>query len=99
MSQSKDTLEQLTSAVRRFVREVLVPAEPKVEEDDDIPQSIVAQLKELGMFGMTIPEVMERIRVQAYDIWTLTPDEFAAFLRLEHAKWGKIVKLAGAKAD
>ncbi len=56
MSKNAETLRQLTSVVRRFVRERLIPAEPKVEDDDEIPQSIVAQLKELGLFGMTIPE-------------------------------------------
>jgi len=30
---------------------------------------------------------------------TLTPEEFAAFLRTEHARWGKVVKFAGAKAE
>src|ERR1035437_5090985 len=67
MSQSDETLEHLTSAVRRFVREVLVPAEPKVEEDDDIPQSIVAQLKELGLFGMTIPEEYGGLGLSMYE--------------------------------
>ena len=49
MTQSNETVEQLASAVRRFVREELLPAEPKVEEDDDIPESIIRQLKELGL--------------------------------------------------
>lgn len=39
MTQSNETVEQLVSAVRRFVREQLLPAEPKVKEDDDIPDS------------------------------------------------------------
>ena len=55
MAQSAETTERLASAVRRFVREQLLPAEPKVEDDDDIPPSIVAQLKDLGLFGMTVP--------------------------------------------
>lgn len=46
----------LTTAVRRFVREVLVPAEPAVEENDAIPAAIVEQLRSFGLFGMTIPE-------------------------------------------
>jgi tripartite-type tricarboxylate transporter receptor subunit TctC len=63
------------------------------------PKPIVDRLNAELIKALKTPEVMERIRVQAYDIWTLTPEEFAAFLRVEYAKWGKIVKLAGARAD
>src|SRR3990172_8167035 len=67
MSQSNETLEQLASAVRRFVREELLPAEPQVEEDDEIPERIVAQLKELGLFGMTIPEEFGGLGLSMYE--------------------------------
>ncbi len=67
MSQSIETTEQLASAVRRFVREQLLPAEPKVEEDDDIPAPIVRQLKELGLFGMTIPEEYGGLGLSMYE--------------------------------
>ena len=67
MSQSNETLEQLASAVRRFVREELLPAEPQVEEDDEIPEHIVAQLKELGLFGMTIPEEFGGLGLSMYE--------------------------------
>ncbi len=67
MTQSNETTEQLASAVRRFVREVLLPAEPQVEEDDDIPAPIIAQLKELGLFGMTIPEAYGGLGLSMYE--------------------------------
>jgi acyl-CoA dehydrogenase len=56
MSDREETIQMLVDAVRRFAREVLVPAEPLVEETDEIPSNIVTQLKELGLFGMTVPE-------------------------------------------
>lgn len=55
-ARSEDTIELMVDAVRRFAREVLIPAESQVEEDDEIPQHIKDQLGELGLFGMTIPE-------------------------------------------
>ena len=67
MAQSAETTEQLADAVRRFVREQLLPAEPKVEEDDDIPQAIVRQLKDLGLFGMTIPEEYGGLGLSMYE--------------------------------
>ena len=67
MSQSNETVEQLAAAVRRFVREELLPAEEQVEKDDEIPQRIVDQLKELGLFGMTIPEEFGGLGLSMYE--------------------------------
>jgi acyl-CoA dehydrogenase len=50
-----ETLEQLLQAVRRFVRERLVPNEHRVAESDSIPEDIVAEMRALGLFGLTIP--------------------------------------------
>ena len=66
MKEQEDTIELLADAVRRFVREKLVPAEPQVEEEDRIPESIIAQLKELGLFGMSIPEAYGGLGLSMY---------------------------------
>jgi acyl-CoA dehydrogenase len=50
-----ETLEQLLAAVRRFVRERLVPNEHRVADSDAIPEDIVAEMRALGLFGLTIP--------------------------------------------
>ena len=63
------------------------------------PRPIVDRLNAELIKALKTPEVSERIRMQAYDVWTLSPEEFSAFLRTDHAKWGKVVKLAGARAD
>ncbi|MSP97563.1 MAG: tripartite tricarboxylate transporter substrate binding protein [Betaproteobacteria bacterium] len=63
------------------------------------PKPIVDRLNAELVKALHTPEVSERIRAQAYDTWTLAPEEFATFLRADHAKWGKVVKLSGAKAD
>lgn len=56
MIRDPDTLEALLGAVRRFVREVLVPAEREVAEADEVPPRIVQAMRELGLFGLAIPE-------------------------------------------
>ncbi|WP_223477926.1 acyl-CoA dehydrogenase family protein [Oricola indica] len=56
MAVDKETLDQLLAVVRRFVDERLIPAERKVEELNDIPEDILSEMKELGLFGLTIPE-------------------------------------------
>ena len=56
MIRDPETLEALLDSVRRFVRERLVPAENEVSETDEIPEAIVQEMRNLGLFGMTIPE-------------------------------------------
>ncbi|WOB06815.1 acyl-CoA dehydrogenase family protein [Piscinibacter gummiphilus] len=56
MIRDQETLTALVDSVRRFVRERLVPAEHEVSETDEIPQAIVDEMRELGLFGLTIPE-------------------------------------------
>ena len=56
MIRDPQILEALLDAVNRFVRERLVPAEAQVAETDEIPDDIVRGMKELGLFGLTVPE-------------------------------------------
>jgi alkylation response protein AidB-like acyl-CoA dehydrogenase len=57
------TLEELTdeqrevvSLVRQFTDEQIIPVASDLERDDVFPDQIVAGLRELGLFGFTIPE-------------------------------------------
>ncbi|WP_375209605.1 acyl-CoA dehydrogenase family protein [Hyphomonas jannaschiana] len=48
--------DALIEQVRRFVTEKCVPAEAEVAENDEVPQSIVDEMKNLGLFGIAVPE-------------------------------------------
>ena len=56
MIRDQETMNTLLDSVSRFVRERLVPAEEIVAETDEIPEDIVRDMKEIGLFGLTIPE-------------------------------------------
>jgi acyl-CoA dehydrogenase len=56
MIRDQDTLTALLGSVRRFVTERLIPAENTVAETDQIPEDIVADMKAMGLFGLTVPE-------------------------------------------
>jgi len=56
MIRDPEILNALLDSVSRFVRERLVPAENEVSETDEIPESIVQEMKQLGLFGLTVPE-------------------------------------------
>jgi acyl-CoA dehydrogenase len=51
-----DVLEQLLQTVRKFVRERLVPLEAEVSRTDRVPEAIRQEMRELGLFGLTIPQ-------------------------------------------
>lgn len=54
MALDNETLTLLLDAVRRFVEERLMPAEDALAESGTIPQDIVAEMCELGLFGLSI---------------------------------------------
>ena len=56
MIRDQETLNQLLALIERFVRERLVPAENRLAEDECVPEEIVREMKEIGLFGLTIPE-------------------------------------------
>jgi len=56
MIRDQETLDQLVSIVERFVRDRLIPVEEEVANSNHVPDQIITEMKELGLFGMTIPE-------------------------------------------
>lgn len=56
MTMDRETLEELLAAVRRFVDRRLVPLEAQVDTDDVVPDDVVGEMRDLGLFGLTIPE-------------------------------------------
>ncbi len=56
MALDAETRDQLLEAVRRFVTERLRPLEAEVAEADRIPDAVLAEMRELGLYGLSIPE-------------------------------------------
>lgn len=56
MIRDQEFLNQILDTVSRFVRERLMPLEAQVAEEGKIPDDIVQEMKDLGFFGLTIPE-------------------------------------------
>ena len=49
-----EMFDALIDVVRRFVAEKLRPREAEVAESDDIPGDLIAEMKALGLFGLSI---------------------------------------------
>jgi acyl-CoA dehydrogenase len=50
------SIDLLLATVRRYVTERLRPLEARVEQDDEVPADIVQEMREMGLFGLSIPE-------------------------------------------
>ena len=47
---------EVVEAVRRFVEREVIPVASDLEHNDEYPHALVAKMKELGLFGATIPQ-------------------------------------------
>lgn len=56
MIRDPESFEALRQGVNRFVRERLVPIEQEVDANDHMPDEIIQEMKEMGLFGLSIPE-------------------------------------------
>ena len=63
------------------------------------PPSIITRLNREIVAILHLPEVMERLSSQGAEALGSTPEEFAAYIRSETAKWAKVVRESGAKAE
>ena len=62
-------------------------------------REMVTRMNEALVKGMQSKEVVDRFTAIGAVIHTSTPDEFAAFIRTEHARWGDVIRQAGIKAE
>jgi acyl-CoA dehydrogenase len=75
-----ETFTALLDTVRRFVSERLRPLEEQVDRDDEVPADIVREMRDMGLFGLSIPEeygglglsMSEEVRV-ALELGRTTP--------------------------
>lgn len=63
------------------------------------PGEIVSKLNAEIVKVLQRRDVRESLNTQGFEILQSTPEQFTAFMKTELAKWAKVVKLSGAKAD
>ena len=72
-----DVFDQFIDQLKRYVRDRLLPAEAQVIADDRIPDDLLAEMRDMGLFGLTMPveyggsgmnvsQYVETIRVLSY---------------------------------
>jgi len=63
------------------------------------PQPVVRRLNAELVKVMHAPEMKEKLTATGTEPLTSTPEEFAAYIKREMAKWGDVIRKAGVKAD
>src|SRR3546814_1845849 len=51
-----DIYDAFIEQLQRYVRERLIPAEDQLEELGRVPNDILAEMRDMGLFGVTMPE-------------------------------------------
>ncbi len=63
------------------------------------PRAIIDRLNAEMNKALAIPDVVQKLEAQALDPWTSTPDEFNVRLKVDYEKYGKLIRLTGAKVE
>ena len=64
-----------------------------------MPADLAARIQRDVLRVLATPEVRNRLVDLGVDIVASTPEEFAAYLRTEIARYAKVIKDAGIKAE
>ena len=65
MALEPQELKEFINSVERFVRDRLIPVEAQVAAEDRIPEDVVADMRQLGLFGMTLPQAYGGLELNA----------------------------------
>jgi tripartite-type tricarboxylate transporter receptor subunit TctC len=63
------------------------------------PKTVIDRLNAEVNRALRLPDVVQKLEHQVLDPWTSTPEEFNARLRADYEKYGRLVKLTGAKIE
>jgi tripartite-type tricarboxylate transporter receptor subunit TctC len=66
---------------------------------DGLPKDVIAKLNTAFNQALQDPEVKAKLAAQGADVRSGTPEQFAALVRSEMVRWGKVVQESGAKVD
>ena len=64
-----------------------------------LPSAVAARIADEARHAMQLPEVRELLGRQGFDVVGGSPEDFAAFIKSETAKWSAVVKSTGARAE
>jgi tripartite-type tricarboxylate transporter receptor subunit TctC len=63
------------------------------------PREIVTRINADVARVLQMPDVIEKFRNEGAEPAAMAPEQFAAFVRSEIAKWGKVIRLANIRPE
>jgi tripartite-type tricarboxylate transporter receptor subunit TctC len=63
------------------------------------PRAVINRLNKEFRAALSLPDIKEFLFNQGLDAAPSTPEEFAAYIKSETAKWAKVIKAAGIKTE
>jgi len=63
------------------------------------PKDVIALLHREIMRAIALPDIQDKMAALGFSILGMTPEESAALFRSEGAKWSKVIRAAGIKAN
>ena len=64
-----------------------------------VAKDVSSRLDAAVKASLQSPEVGERLRTLGYESFSMGPAELAAYLRSDLAKWAKVIRAAGIRAE
>jgi tripartite-type tricarboxylate transporter receptor subunit TctC len=64
-----------------------------------VPPDVVKRVNAEVARVLAMPDIKAKLAPQGIELVTNSPEEFARFIREDHAKWGKIIQQAGIKGE
>ncbi len=99
------SLETFLARCRTFVREQLIPNEARINEDDALPDEIVAGMRALGLFGLSIPKEwgglglsMEEEVLAMFEIGQASP-AYRSYFAINQGGGSRLILLDGTDAQ
>jgi tripartite-type tricarboxylate transporter receptor subunit TctC len=113
LAEKSDRIRPIAMAEKK--RSALMPDLPTIDESGlpgfevanwsgllgpaGLPPPIVKKLRDEIVAILATPEMQERVKTLGYDLIVSTPEQFAAQLRTDIARWGEVAKRAGLPAN
>jgi tripartite-type tricarboxylate transporter receptor subunit TctC len=63
------------------------------------PEPALKRIHAEAVKALVVPEIRDKLVAQGANVVANTPEEFAAFIRAESARWGRLVRQVGIRAD
>jgi tripartite-type tricarboxylate transporter receptor subunit TctC len=63
------------------------------------PKAVIDRLHGEIVKALKTPDFAGRMRSLGMELYGTTPEQFAQYIKDEHAKWAKVIKATGARID